>query len=213
MTFRTPDEAVALANNTPYGLAASVWTRTSISRSTWPEDQGRHRLGQFAPTCSMPPPASAAIARAGSAARAARKGMYEYLPAARDERRRQRSRGRRFRRRRARRRRPRRRAGHRSHAEDVHRRQAGPARLGLLAARCSDAAGAVIGEVGRRQPQRHPQCRRGGACGAPAWGKRHGAQPRTDPVLHRREPGGAEGEFAAPSRVDDGAGRRGRGTR
>ncbi len=26
MTFRTPDESVALANNTPYGLAASIWT-------------------------------------------------------------------------------------------------------------------------------------------------------------------------------------------
>ena len=26
MTFRTQDEAVALANNTRYGLAASVWS-------------------------------------------------------------------------------------------------------------------------------------------------------------------------------------------
>jgi aldehyde dehydrogenase (NAD+) len=26
MTFRTPDEAVAKANNTPYGLSAGVWT-------------------------------------------------------------------------------------------------------------------------------------------------------------------------------------------
>ena len=28
MTFRTPAEAVALANNTPYGLAASVWSES-----------------------------------------------------------------------------------------------------------------------------------------------------------------------------------------
>ena len=32
MTFRTPDEAVALANNTRFGLAASVWSE-NISRS------------------------------------------------------------------------------------------------------------------------------------------------------------------------------------
>src|SRR5687767_1983322 len=28
MTFRTPEETVALANNTPYGLAASIWTES-----------------------------------------------------------------------------------------------------------------------------------------------------------------------------------------
>ena len=28
MTFRTPEEAVARANNTPYGLAAGIWTNT-----------------------------------------------------------------------------------------------------------------------------------------------------------------------------------------
>jgi aldehyde dehydrogenase (NAD+) len=34
LTFRTPEEAVAKANNTPYGLSAGVWTEKG-SRILW----------------------------------------------------------------------------------------------------------------------------------------------------------------------------------
>jgi aldehyde dehydrogenase (NAD+) len=34
LTFRTPEEAVAKANNTPYGLAAGVWSEKG-SRTLW----------------------------------------------------------------------------------------------------------------------------------------------------------------------------------
>ena len=40
MTFRTPDEAVAKANNTPYGLSAGVWTDKG-SRILWLADRMR----------------------------------------------------------------------------------------------------------------------------------------------------------------------------
>jgi aldehyde dehydrogenase (NAD+) len=40
MTFRTPDEAVAKANNTPYGLSAGVWTDKG-SRILWMAQQLR----------------------------------------------------------------------------------------------------------------------------------------------------------------------------
>ena len=40
LTFRTPDEAVAKANNTPYGLSAGVWTEKG-SRILWMAQQLR----------------------------------------------------------------------------------------------------------------------------------------------------------------------------
>ncbi|MDQ1483254.1 MAG: aldehyde dehydrogenase [Actinomycetota bacterium] len=40
LTFRTPQEAVAKANNTPYGLAAGIWTEKG-SRILWMADQLR----------------------------------------------------------------------------------------------------------------------------------------------------------------------------
>src|SRR6186713_1354021 len=40
LTFRTPDEAVAKANNTPYGLSAGVWTEKG-SRILWMANQLR----------------------------------------------------------------------------------------------------------------------------------------------------------------------------
>jgi acyl-CoA reductase-like NAD-dependent aldehyde dehydrogenase len=40
LTFRTPDEAVAKANNTPYGLSAGVWTDKG-SRILWMADRLR----------------------------------------------------------------------------------------------------------------------------------------------------------------------------
>ncbi|BCJ33122.1 betaine-aldehyde dehydrogenase [Actinocatenispora thailandica] len=40
LTFRTPDEAVAKANNTPYGLSAGIWTEKG-SRILWLADKLR----------------------------------------------------------------------------------------------------------------------------------------------------------------------------
>ena len=40
LTFRTPDEAVTKANNTPYGLSAGIWTEKG-SRILWLADQLR----------------------------------------------------------------------------------------------------------------------------------------------------------------------------
>jgi hypothetical protein len=74
MTFRTPEEAVQIANHTRYGLAATIWseninlaldTAARMSRPVW--------CGSTPPTSSMRQQASAATASRASAARAAAK--------------------------------------------------------------------------------------------------------------------------------------------
>ena len=71
MTFRTPDEAVEKANNTPYGLSAGVWTDKGSKifkisqRSCAPASSGRTRS-----TSSTRPRRSAATRSPASAARA-----------------------------------------------------------------------------------------------------------------------------------------------
>ena len=55
LTFRTPDEAVEKANNTPYGLSAGVWTEKG-SRILWMAERLRagvvwaNTFNQFDPT-------------------------------------------------------------------------------------------------------------------------------------------------------------------
>ena len=65
-TFRTPAEAVALANNTRYGLAASIWTENvNLALDLAPKIIAEW-LGSTRPTSSTPPPDSAGGAKADS---------------------------------------------------------------------------------------------------------------------------------------------------
>ncbi len=78
MTFRTPDEAVELANNTRYGLAASVWSEKSTSRSISRRMQGRRgldqRTNQFDASAGFGGYRESGFGREGG-----REGLYEYL--------------------------------------------------------------------------------------------------------------------------------------
>ena len=81
LTFRTPDEAVEKANNTPYGLSAGVWTDKG-SRILWMA--ARLRAGVvWANTFNRfdPPPRSAATRSPASVARAAGTAWRRYLDA------------------------------------------------------------------------------------------------------------------------------------
>ena len=132
MTFRTPDEAVALANNTRYGLAASVWTE-NVNRAL--EVAARIKAGVVWINSTNMFDAAAGFGgyrESGFGREGGREGLSEYRVA--DEPKGQAERGaaaapQRFARPRAGAKR--RRCGHRPHRQALYRRQAGAARFRL----------------------------------------------------------------------------------
>ncbi len=79
MTFRTPAEAVALANNTPYGLAASVWTENiNLALDVAP----KLKAGVVWVNCTNLFDAASGFGgyrESGFGREGGREGMYEYL--------------------------------------------------------------------------------------------------------------------------------------
>jgi aldehyde dehydrogenase (NAD+) len=79
LTFRTPDEAVAKANNTPYGLSAGIWTEKG-SRILWMADKLRagvvwaNTFNRFDPTAAFGGYQESGFGREGG-----RTGLEAYL--------------------------------------------------------------------------------------------------------------------------------------
>ena len=189
MTFRTPKEAVELANNTVYGLASCVWSE-SINVALHVAAQLKAGVvwvnctNLFDAACGFGGYRESGYGREGG-----REGLLEYMEpawfkhaptlppaiAARaatssgqaDERLRHQH------------------ARHRPHGKALHRRQAGASRLrlqhGSALARWPPAGRSSAG-----QSQRHSQRRRSGAQGR-VLGEGYGAQSRPGSVLLRGE--------------------------
>ena len=205
MTFRTPDEAVALANNSRYGLAASVWSE-NINVAL--DAAARVKAGVVWVNSTNLFDAAAGFGgyrESGFGREGGREGLYEYLVAGVGE-------G----------------AGK---AEDVrpgvftaapdadgdagagapridrtaklyHRRQAGAAGFRLQLHASATRSGALVGQagLGNRKDIRNAV---EAAPSASGWGARHGAQPRAGALLPRREPRGARRRVrGAPAQHD-----------
>ena len=152
MTFRTPDEALALANNSRYGLAASVW---SESINVTLDAAARVKAGVVWVNSTNLFDAAAGFggyqANRGFGREGGREGLYEYLVPAMEKSERQgakdgvagvfsapspevrESSGRR--------------AGHRPHGKTLYRRQAGAARFRLQLHR-PRRVGRLVGQAG-----------------------------------------------------------------
>jgi aldehyde dehydrogenase (NAD+) len=81
LTFRTPDEAVAKANNTPYGLSAGIWTEKG-SKALWTAQRVRagvvwtNTFNRFDPTAPFGGYRESGLGREGG-----RVGLEAYLNA------------------------------------------------------------------------------------------------------------------------------------
>ena len=191
MTFRTPDEAVALANNTRYGLAASVW---SENINVTLDAAARVKAGVVWVNSTNLFDAAAGFGgyrESGFGREGGREGLYEYLvagmarraarpetvrPAASSPPRRPRTAQRRGGD-----------AGHRPHGKALYRRQAGAARFRLQLQPSATPTGELVGQagLGNRKDIRNAV---EAAAKAERLGRRHGAQSRAGALLHRREP-------------------------
>ncbi|HEY2763713.1 MAG TPA: aldehyde dehydrogenase family protein [Pseudonocardiaceae bacterium] len=79
LTFRTPEEAAALANHTPTGLAASVWTDKG-SRMLWAAQRIRTGVVWSNTACRFDPTAPfGGYREAGIGREGGRAGLQEYL--------------------------------------------------------------------------------------------------------------------------------------
>ena len=79
MTFRTPAEAVALANNTPYGLASSVWTE---NLSLAHDIAARIKAGTVWVNCTNQFDAASGFGgyrESGFGREGGKEGLYEYI--------------------------------------------------------------------------------------------------------------------------------------
>ena len=200
ISFRTPDEAVALANNTRYGLAASIWSE-NINRAL--EVAARIKAGVVWINSTNLFDAAAGFGgyrESGFGREGGREGLAEYLEGGRAAA-------------------PRggeaweggraeRRAGadaggvrHRSHDQDVCRRQAGATGLRVLLQRAR-SQGPLAGPGRPGQPQGHPQRGRGGEQGD-RLGRGDRAQPRAGALLCRRESRSARRRIHRASARDD----------
>ena len=174
MTFRTPDEAVELANNTRYGLAASVWSENiNLALDIAPQV----KAGTVWVNCTNLFDAACRLRRLSRERlrprRRTRRACIEYLKPALRRRPRKRSpkaaalqRGDRRARRQRASRRPRSTAPPSSISAASRR---GPMRL--FAMPSLDASGRAIGAGGPRQPQGHSQRGRGGARRPRGWAR------------------------------------------